>query len=84
MPITDPAAIKAIRDLMQWHQDQVEYLTTVKESTQKHVVIVFPDQDSRELTEEQSTGFRLGLLMALEFLGELPLDLAPEDTQEVH
>jgi hypothetical protein len=84
MPLTDPAAITAIRDLMQWHRDQVEFLTAVKESSQKIVILDFPDQDSLELTEEQSKGFRLGLMLALEFIGELPLDLAPEDTQEVH
>lgn len=84
MPLTDPAAIMAIRDLMQWHRDQVEFLATARDATQKNVVLEFPDQDSLELTEEQSTGFRLGLYIALECLGELPLDLAPEDAQEVH
>ena len=84
MPITDPAAIKAIRDLMQWHQDQVEFLTAVQQADDKPVLIDFGDGTEMTLTDEQSQGFRTGLLMALEFLGELPLALAPEDTQEVH
>lgn len=84
MPITDPAAIKAIRDLMQWHREQVDFLTAVRKANDKPIVIDFPDDDSLVLTEEQSKGFRLGLIMALEFLGELPVVLSPEDSKEVH
>lgn len=84
MPITDPAAIKAIRDLMQWHQEQVDFLTAIRKANDKPIVIDFPDDDRLVLTVEQSKGFRLGLITALEFLGELPIDLAPEDAQEVH
>ena len=83
MPLTDPAAITAIRDLMQWHRDQVEYLKTVQEAKQP-VSIDYGDGTEMTLDKEQSKSFRLGLYMALEFLGDLPLDLAPEDAQEVH
>lgn len=84
MPITDPAAIKAIRDLMQWHQEQVDYLKQVHNAGDHPVVLDFGDGTELALNNEQSRGFRAGLMMALDFLGELPVVLSPEDSREVH
>lgn len=66
---------KAVQALIDWHARQVKQLETLAGGAKAGVTLKF-DGDDVVLTEGMAVGMRIALVVALEFVGTLPIKLS--------
>lgn len=78
----DGIGLEALRLVAQWHEAGVTNINTMLDNTKAGVILNMGDQAAPTqvvLTEEMAKGFKIGLILALSMLGELPFKLEPTD-----
>lgn len=67
-----------IESLLGWHKRQADQLQMVIDNTKEGVTLQFGTDDPLEiaLTKDMAKGLRMGLLLALERLGKLPISVS--------
>ena len=67
-----------IESLLAWHKRQVDQLEMISESAKEGVTLQLGTDDPVEivLTKDMAKGLRIGLVLALERLGKLPISVS--------
>lgn len=73
---------QAVQQLIDWHADKVAQLNMVKDHPDAEIKLGNDEASAIILTGEQAKGFRVGITVALEYLGELPISLTQNDSDE--
>lgn len=66
--------VESIQQLIDWHQGRVEKLKTLEENAKEGVVLDYSDGQIT-LTSDMAKGIRIALVIALSFIGKLPITL---------
>lgn len=59
-----------------WYEDKLLFLQSIIDLDEdKKIMVVSSDDDSIELPEAHRTGFILGLITAVDYLGKFPINI---------
>lgn len=75
MQTNNDEIIKLVESLIQWHQETLTNLREMLENKDTPIHIQVSKGESITLTAGQTTGFRLGIHIALNQFGILPISL---------
>lgn len=67
-----------VEQLQDWHERQVASLKTISE-TKVEIIKLGTDENALELSGREARVFRMGVSVALQYLGKLPFSVQHED-----
>lgn len=73
-----------IQSLLAWHKRQADQLQIISDNAKEGVTLQLGIEDPVEiaLTKDMAKGLRIGLVLALERLGKLPISVSHDDEDD--
>ena len=73
-----------IESLLAWHKRQADQLQIISDNAKEGVTLQLGTEDPVEiaLTKDMAKGLRIGLVLALERLGKLPISVSHDDEDD--
>jgi len=74
-----------IESLLAWHKRQADQLQIISDNAKEGVTLQIGNEDPVEiaLTKDMAKGLRIGLVLALERLGKLPISVSHDDDDDL-
>jgi hypothetical protein len=74
-----------IESLLAWHKRQADQLQIISDNAKEGVTLQLGIEDPVEiaLTKDMAKGLRIGLVLALERLGKLPISVSHDDDDDL-
>ncbi|VVP40447.1 hypothetical protein PS865_04829 [Pseudomonas fluorescens] len=74
-----------IQSLLAWHKRQAEQVQIISDNAKEGVTLQLGIEDPVEiaLTKDMAKGLRIGLVLALERLGKLPISVSHDDDDDL-
>ena len=74
-----------IESLLAWHKRQADQLQIISDNAKEGVTLQLGTEDPFEiaLTKDMAKGLRIGLVLALERLGKLPISVSHDDDDDL-
>jgi len=75
-----------IESLLAWHKRQADQLQIISDNAKEGVTLQLGIEDPVEiaLTKDMAKGLRIGLVLALERLGKLPISVSHDDDDDLN
>ena len=74
-----------IQSLLAWHKRQADQVQMISDNAKEGVTLQLGIEDPIEivLTKDMAKGLRIGMVLALERLGKLPISVSHDDDDEI-